>query len=226
MPFRLHHDLSFCEVDGRLIFLDVGKDRYFRLSKAMERAFSAYMKADHGPETDINGLVECGILVDTKTKADRVTHVAIDVPSRSALEQRVHVNPVPMATTLDVFGIVFRTKLQLKALGLKETLRRLAAYRCLATSRAANLTTDQPEQRLLELAAMFLRARSYVPIETRCLPDSIALVIFLAKRRLHANIVFGVTSDPFAAHCWVQAGQTILNDTIGNAATHTPIRVI
>jgi hypothetical protein len=56
--------------------------------------------------------------------------------------------------------------------------------------------------------------------------DSLAMVMFLAKRGLHASIVIGVTSAPFSAHCWVQTGDLVLNDTVGNARAFTPIRVI
>ena len=59
-----------------------------------------------------------------------------------------------------------------------------------------------------------------------CLLDSIALVRFLARRGLYAQLVFGVTDDPFSAHCWVQAGDLVLNDTVGDVSAHTPIRVI
>jgi hypothetical protein len=82
------------------------------------------------------------------------------------------------------------------------------------------------EQLLLEASGEFRFARAYTPVETRCLLDSLAMVKFLARRKLHASIVFGVTSDPFSAHCWVQAGDLVLNDTVGHANAHTPIRVI
>lgn len=52
------------------------------------------------------------------------------------------------------------------------------------------------------------------------------MIIFLARRRLHASIVFGVTGDPFGAHCWVQTSDLVLSDTLGNATGHTPIRVV
>lgn len=65
-----------------------------------------------------------------------------------------------------------------------------------------------------------------MPVETRCLLDSIAIVKFLARRHFHANIVIGVTGDPFSAHCWAQIHDMVLNDTIGNVRSFTPIRVI
>ena len=76
---------------------------------------------------------------------------------------------------------------------------------------------------MLKAAETFRRARLYVPIETCCLLDSLSLIDFLSRRRLPARLVFGVTSDPFAAHCWVQAGEWVLNDLVGNVIAHTPI---
>jgi Transglutaminase-like superfamily len=35
--------------------------------------------------------------------------------------------------------------------------------------------------------------------------------------------VFGVNADPFEAHCWVQAGSVVLNDTLGRVSSFTPI---
>ena len=43
---------------------------------------------------------------------------------------------------------------------------------------------------------------------------------------MHANLVFGVTGDPFSAHCWVQVDELVLNDTLGNANAYTPIRTV
>jgi hypothetical protein len=55
--YRLHDDLSFCQVDGHLVFLDVGRDRYFRLSERMERTLLAYLESGESPGLDIRMLV-------------------------------------------------------------------------------------------------------------------------------------------------------------------------
>ncbi|WP_258078244.1 lasso peptide biosynthesis B2 protein [Xanthomonas arboricola] len=82
------------------------------------------------------------------------------------------------------------------------------------------------EQRLTDAASVFRRARVWVPVEMRCLLDSVALARFLRRRQLDAQVVFGVALDPFSAHCWVQTGDLVLNDTVGNVHAHTPIRVV
>jgi hypothetical protein len=50
--------------------------------------------------------------------------------------------------------------------------------------------------------------------------------MFLARRGLYANLVFAVTTDPFAAHCWAQVDDLVLNDSVGNAQSYTPIRIV
>ncbi|GAD58270.1 hypothetical protein MBEBAB_0520 [Brevundimonas abyssalis TAR-001] len=39
-------------------------------------------------------------------------------------------------------------------------------------------------------------------------------------------MVFGIKLVPFGAHCWVQAGETVLNDTVDNVSEYTPIMVV
>ena len=39
-----NEDVSCCELDGRLIFLDIGRDRYFQLSASSEQRFLRLME--------------------------------------------------------------------------------------------------------------------------------------------------------------------------------------
>lgn len=76
------------------------------------------------------------------------------------------------------------------------------------------------------LAARFIAARRMVPIAPNCLPDSLALSFFLARRDLFPEIVFGVKLDPFAAHCWVQTDQLVLNDSRDTIEGFVPVLVV
>ncbi len=225
MPYRLHDDLSFCQVDEHLVFLDTRNDRYFRLSSRLERAFLAYIDGGEDVEIDAGALIERGILTTSTTRSSKLAvHVAL--PVRSAMEQAYRADRISIITLLDVFVTVGLTRLQLARHGLRRILAALIAYRGNRAPPPTKLLTEREAQRLSHTASMFWRARVYVPIEPRCLLDSLAMVKFLAKRRLHANIIFGVSGDPFAAHAWVQVADLVLNDTVGNATAHTPIRVV
>lgn len=223
MSYALRDDVSFCWVDGRPVFLDTGSDRYFQLSPSLERVFIAYFGDAGCAQGDLSGLIEKSILVRVATDAARLSAVRIDRPSYSAFEQPSSREPVRLIVLLEVLAIVCLTSLQMRRHALKAILASLDSYRKLRTTPSA---LDCPiDPRLTHAAIEFMRARLYVPVEMVCLLDSLSMVRFLARRGLSANVVFGVACDPFSAHCWVQANDWILNDTVGNASAHTPIRV-
>lgn len=221
---RLNDELSYCTVDGHLIFLDIQNDRYFRLAECLESALVTYLDGGDGPESSIRRLIDRKILIDGSGNSDHGSSCFPKTPARSAMEEAAHTERTSISVVLDTLAIVCSTQLQLKTRGLKKTLDGLLALRGQRTSRPS--TSRHGESLVLEAAAAFRRARLYVPIDTCCLLDSIAMVRFLAKRELHAALVFGVAADPFSAHCWVQHGALVLNDALGHALTHTPIRVI
>lgn len=60
----------------------------------------------------------------------------------------------------------------------------------------------------------------------RCLPRSIALAGCLAAVDDPCHVILGVTSPPFGAHCWVQKGDVVLNDSHEEVQRYTPILVV
>ena len=59
--------------------------------------------------------------------------------------------------------------------------------------------------------------------QTKCLLDSLTMSIFLSSRGVRSSVVFGVRTQPFAAHCWVQLEDTVLNDELDHVLTYQPI---
>jgi hypothetical protein len=78
-----------------------------------------------------------------------------------------------------------------------------------------------PEQ----LARRFLRLRGLIPASGRCLPASLLLINFLRLGGVAADLVIGVRTHPFEAHCWVETGGKVLNDEIGYCRSFSPIFV-
>ncbi|MCP1374691.1 lasso peptide biosynthesis B2 protein [Dyella lutea] len=221
--YVLRSDLSYCQVGQRLVFLDIGSDRYFHLTPPMERGLTKYLTGDDCSEIDVRELVDRSILVEPPSSK------ASDQPSiapadHSAMEVATPSRPLRILETIEVFAVVVATRIKLKTSMLGNLLDRLATTRTIRSARIASLN-DISEQHILDAAAAFRRARLYVPIDMRCLLDSIAMANFLSRRGIAAHVVFGVALDPFSAHCWVQAGNLVLNDSLGNVASHTPIRV-
>jgi hypothetical protein len=225
MIWHLNADISFCQLDGRLFFLDIQNDRYFQLSRALEHSFLSYLKAPDDASIDVSGLVKHNLLSLTTTVPYDGYATDIALPGESAIEMPCPDRHVPLDAVRDVFLMVALMRWQLKARRLKPILQALSDYR---NGRTSPLADGQAKlrQRLSEAATTFNRARPYVPIETCCLIDSLSMVRFLAKRGLHARLVMGIACDPFSAHAWVQHGPLVLNETVGTAQAHVPIRVI
>jgi hypothetical protein len=77
-----------------------------------------------------------------------------------------------------------------------------------------------------DLVRAFNVLRPIYPRDYLCLFDSLALIEFMAAHRFFPTWVFGVTSDPFMAHCWVQEGDIVLNDTVEHVAAFAPLMAV
>jgi hypothetical protein len=222
--YVLRDDLSYCRVGERLVFLDIDSDKYFHLPFAMEQTFLAYASGDECADAGISTLVERSLLVE-KTNTTIESRPDVEPAVRSAVEAPQSSRHLRASELAEVFWTVLHTRTAMKRSTLKRILDRIAVARRLQAT-PNETSAEISELRLADAAAVFRRARLYVPIEMRCLLDAIAMTRFLLRRRIHAHIVFGIALDPFSAHCWVQVGDLVLNDTVGNVASHTPIRVV
>lgn len=221
--YILRDDLSFCLAGGRLVLLDIGSDRYLRLSPRLESKLVEYLSADT-PNDDVSDLVAHNILVELPHEL-RKKRPSAPSAMRSAMETPPTLRRPSPAEALEIFATVLHARLALKIRPLKKVLDGMSSAGGMLVQ---GLDPDNKlsEASLVEGAAMFRQVRLFVPVRMRCLVDSIALTRFLRRRGFGAHLVFGVAVDPFSAHCWVQADDLVLNDTLGNVTSHTPIRVV
>lgn len=228
MRYELREDLSCCDIDGHMIFLDIAQDRYFKLDGPLENAMRRFQAHEDVASTLLEDLAAARILVEAPGLKASVPIANIQRPTRSAIEQTDATGGLGLSVAIvfEVVAIVWSTRRQLKTRALKMNLEEAGAYRDRKTDTCEIVTPIVLEDKLLHASWQFARARRYVPIEPICLLDSLSLLRLLSRRGLSANIVFGVTSEPFAAHCWVQAGDTVLNETLSDANAHTPIRMV
>jgi hypothetical protein len=77
------------------------------------------------------------------------------------------------------------------------------------------------------LVALFYEARPFLfSARNACLFDSLALLLYLRRLGVCPQWVFGVRTGPFAAHCWLQSGLIVLNDTVENVCSYSPIMAV
>lgn len=227
MRYRLGEHLSYCEVEDRWIFLDVSQDRYFMLQEALGAAFRTLRAGGHPTKKHIDKLLESGILAHSQDGKHDIRNVEIRIPDRSALEltSPSHSHPSPRML-LEVLAIVLWTRWQLAYRPLSTILANAESWNFNDACMLGSADLAATEDRFAVASAQFRQARRYTPVEPSCLLDSLSLAYFLARRGLAADIVLGVTLRPFAAHCWVQTRNLILNETASDAHAHTPIKVI
>src|SRR3546814_2589640 len=71
---------------------------------------------------------------------------------------------------------------------------------------------------LAALASAYADARRWVPIPPRCLVDALALYRLSLRKGFAPTLVFGVRSQTFAAHCWLQSHSAVLTGTAEEAS--------
>ncbi len=73
--------------------------------------------------------------------------------------------------------------------------------------------------------ARLRETRLLMPHPRRCLPSSMIAAKFLLGLGHVTDIVFGVRSHPFAAHCWIEIDGVVLDDDVDRVRAFTPIAV-
>lgn len=211
----IEHD-SYLRIDGALfdslLPLMQGCDRLARSRDDVSRPV---------PESTLELALQLelrGIL--TTTGAGRpVSASAVGIPVQSLLPKS-RVNPTWVTCAGAFFLACIRADRALKNRTLAENVRRLRERK------QVRATADFSLVRAAQLVASFDALRPFYPRDYLCLFDSLALIEFLALYRLYPDWVFGVTDDPFQAHCWVQYGDCALNESIEFASAYTPIMAV
>ena len=103
----------------------------------------------------------------------------------------------------------------------------LSRILCCPAVRSSGKFTGSPADAMrmaTGLASTFVALRPFYPRRYRCMFDSLALLEFLRRWQISSRWVFGVSVDPFQAHCWVQHDDVVLCDTRDfSARRFTPI---
>lgn len=211
-------EIAYCLVEGRAVFLDLAGDRYFRLGASRNADFVAAISGLPTAPNAIGELVRAGVPFDGQTCLAREGKTQCDV-RRQATD--VLSGPFRLEDVAHALWLQRRIEIRLARRGLKDLLEEVCRRR---PGRRIGTATNEGK------AARILRAFEYARLlrspANRCLPRSIAVATALARHDIHAEVVIGVKLEPFAAHCWVQRRDEVLNDTVEEVGKFTPILVV
>ncbi len=236
MQYSLSAHAFACATKRYWIVLDTRSDRYFCLQREHFEPLAAVIHelrsrvadvtARHGPlpveAVEVaRSLLERGILNACSPGGNRAPppdplHAPTDVVDGDYRQADASARAIYLPRFLRA---CHRADFWLRRRSLDWTISKIASRARLRRQPE----TDFDIERATRLIRAFNALRPVYPRDYLCMFDSLALLEFLAASDIGPRWVFGVCADPFKAHCWLQTGDLLLNDTLSTVSVYTPI---
>jgi hypothetical protein len=202
---------------GDLVILDARANAYMVLAQAEDRlrlsadgAEASLIDAGLGDELQAAGLGAVGVAAGAAERRR--------LPSANA--------DLDMVAELDDLGTSDLWSLLAAATTLIWTFW-LAPFGRLVRPIAATAAEDPlADRRVVRSALAFRRLLVWIPFQGRCLYRAALLRRYLGADAARVTWVFGVSTWPFDAHCWLQCGELVLNDRLHRVRRYTPIMAV
>jgi len=239
-PYLLAQHVYPCVSGQHVVLMDLERDKYVavvpahRLARwvrgwpvgAVQATESPHNdNADGGADALVSQMLAHGMLVSDPRVGKPAVPVTTVRPQRGLVEFDLDVRAKAGAAQLWRFGRSYlKAQLALKLIPIQSIVE---AVRDRKARRAARGARQADPARLRSLVTAFVRLRPlFYTLQSACLLDSLTLLHFLAGEGFHPDWVFGVKTEPFDAHCWVQEGEVLLNDAPDRVRQYSPILVV
>lgn len=233
----LQRHIFVCSVPD-VVMLDLKKNRYLALPGRQSRLLASRVPGWPGADTPlaeptlpsqtaariIDDLIAQGILTRTPSQGKDATPASARTPCRTLLPEPQLISQSSVSTAqcarrylpaMVWSAIKARTALRLKS--IEHITHDISTHHG-----GPRTGADLPS-----IVEDFYWLRPFVfSGKQRCLFHSLMLLSFLNRFGFHPRWVFGVRQAPFGAHCWLQDGDAVLNDTVEHVAMFTPIMVV
>lgn len=224
-------DLQYC------IFLDVRSDKYLAVGRQTIERLAPWLfgwSADAGsppPEKvlpldladTVNDLLRRRVFTDLPQQGKAVRPQCIAHVTESMAEA---IECPAFRSTLKLSASIVRSlvwaRYRLSDQSLSSTIKAVAARRDPSRRSSA-------EPALSHVGSLIAAFNAWRPLYSRpnaCMFDSLSLLHFLSQFNVFPSWVFGVISEPFQAHCWLQHGSFVLNDSLSHVTAYTPIMCV
>ena len=232
-PLFLQSHVFLCRARRHWVILDAHRDKYLCVDRHQFETLGRSLQGwDPSPTPGAGSAAELpdevAALASDLLKRNILTEHPAQAKDARPTEYRLPTQAVapdshslhsPWTHAVPFFASSARASRELTKQRFQATLEFVQARKSRDAHRAGRFDFE----RARSLVAVFERLRWFYPRPYLCLFDSLALIHFLARFQLYPDWVFGVNADPFEAHCWVQAGSVVLNDTLGRVSSFTPI---
>jgi hypothetical protein len=242
--YFLSPHVHVCVAGKQVVLLDLERDKY--LSMACAHPIGRWVRgwpvlpsdcADRQsspPESDAENrllakMIAQGLLVKDPSIGKEAAPAIVEAPKFAMVEYDLDSRPRTTPAQLWRVCVAYTAaKWALRRRPIKEVVQaaRLRKRRGASTSTLeAGRVLETGTVRSLVAAFVHLRPLFFTARDA-CLLDSLTLVNFLAGYGVFPEWVFGVKTDPFYAHCWVQQGDYVFNDTPDYVRGFSPILVV
>lgn len=231
--------VHICATADHLVLLDLRNDRYLAVPTSHSKLLGPYVHGwpvEHDalldPDNSITpGLVasleERGLLTRDESKgkpaglesAVAAPQALIDTILLYTLDPGV---PRPRQVRVsEIFQFAISYLVARRTLSSNQLESRVNRTRA-RKSRAQHASNDLEDLKRRLTSFRLIRPFFYTS-QDKCLLDAIVLTEYLARYNHFPSWVFGVQTRPFAAHCWVQTTDFVLNDVPEHVETFTTI---
>lgn len=224
--YFLPHHVHACFAANRTIFLDMKRGTYFGLdpekTELLRHALDDAPTAEQVASPIAAELIGLGLLTTSRSASKTFLPPAASAPEAPLLPLIDDQPNLSAARVLRFLMTCSAVAWRLKFRPLDRSLAHLAHRKSRST--AGFIAEDVVLARARDLTRAFLHLRPFAyAARNRCLLDSLALAEFLASYGIRATCVFGVRANPFEAHCWLQIGSHVVNETPEMAQRYAPI---
>jgi hypothetical protein len=237
--YLLSPHVYLCITDDHAVLLDLQRDKYVGVGRAQMNALAARILGwptsgvgaegtpaprDESADAMLAKMLAAGMLTTDPAIGKEANPLAMEQVERSLLHADLEVQPViALADVARFVRAAAVSGLSLRWRPIESVVARVRQRK--ARHAAARGAADHDVARDLVGAFVHLRPLLF-GAQDACLFDSLAIVELLARRGIFPTWVFGVQTAPFAAHCWVQDGPVVFNDTPERVRRFTPILAI
>jgi hypothetical protein len=239
--YFLSPHVHVCVAGKQVVLLDLERDKYLAVAHPhpIARWVSGWPLPQPGPVTLVRDeeapsgsapensllakMISQGLLVTDPALGKVAAPTVAEQPKVSLVEYDLYTRPrATLGQLWNFFAAYAAAKWSLGRRPIKEVVQ--AA--CLRKEHGAGASgLDTTAIRELVTAFVHLRPLFYTARDA-CLLDSLTLTHYLARYGVFPTWVFGVKTDPFYAHCWVQQGDFVFNDSPDFIKAFSPILVV
>lgn len=231
----LRNHAHLCRQGRYYVIMDLRHDLYLCIERFEFEALTRWLagwqasgtnaslhavQPDSDPRQLARQLIDRGILSESSAAGRPVQPLALERPHRE-LRGTPGGGKLDLSKAPSFACSALRAHILLKHSNIEKTVRSVERSKL-----AASPSGPLEEDRIVRLVHGFNALRSLFPRNYLCLFDSLALLLYLFRQGVFPSWVFGVMADPFAAHCWLQTGDLVLNDSLERVSHYTPIMAV